>query len=66
MPKIEQKTRVIIIQRRLTDYRNALFNLMRERLAAQGVQLCLLYGEPTMAEKTKNDQGDLALIPVGN
>lgn len=51
--------RVVIIQRRLTDYRNALFNLMRERLAAQGVQLCLLYGEPTMAEKSKNDTGVL-------
>ena len=50
---------VCIVQRRLTHYRLPLFEHMRSNLAAQDVRLRLLHGEPTAAERSKNDQGHL-------
>lgn len=51
---------VAIVQRRMTHYRVPLFELMRERLAGDGVALRVLHGEPTAAEASKNDSGHLA------
>lgn len=50
---------VTIVQRRLTHYRVPLFEQMRSILERQGVQLRLLYGEPTQAERSKNDSGEI-------
>lgn len=51
---------VSIIQRRLTDYRVPLFESMRGRLAAEGIELRLLYGVGTPEEARKDDSGELA------
>lgn len=51
--------KVVVIQRRLTHYRVPLFELMREKLAAAGVELMVAYGDPLPAEKLKNDSGEL-------
>jgi L-malate glycosyltransferase len=51
---------VAIIQRRLTDYRVPLFELMRKRLAEQDIMLRVLQGNPSALEATKNDGGVLA------
>jgi glycosyltransferase involved in cell wall biosynthesis len=51
--------KVLIIQRRMTHYRLPLFNLMREKLRAAGVDLGVVYGDPLPEEKLKNDAGEL-------
>lgn len=51
--------RVVIIQRRMAHYRLPLFNLMREQLAAAGVELIVVYGDPLPEEKLKADSGKL-------
>ncbi len=50
---------VVIVQRRLTHYREALFTLMRAQLAANGIQLRLLCGEAAPSEQGKRDGGRL-------
>ena len=50
---------VVIVQRRLPHYREALFERMRERLAADGIRLRLLHGQATRAEESKRDAGHL-------
>lgn len=50
---------VVIVQRRLTHYREPLFALMRERLAGRGIQLRLLCGEAAPSERDKRDGGRL-------
>ena len=52
--------RVLIIQRRLTEYRVPLFEALRERLAAHGVRLQVAYGTPTASEAARDDAGVLA------
>lgn len=49
--------KVVIIQRRLTHYRIPLFEYMRIELAKYGVDLLIIYGDPTIAEEKKYDQG---------
>jgi glycosyltransferase involved in cell wall biosynthesis len=51
--------RVVIVQRRLTHYRIPLFELLRNKLARSGIELVLVYGDATEAEKKKNDSGSL-------
>lgn len=51
---------VLIIQRRMTEYRVPLFYLLRDRLAEQGVTLHVVYGDGTSAEATRNDAGELS------
>lgn len=51
--------RVTIVQRRMTHYRLPLFEGMRSRLASQGVELQVLHGTPTKAERQKDDSGVL-------
>lgn len=52
-------TKVCIVQRRLTHYREPLFSVLRDKLAARGIQLELLVGHGTPAEEKKHDVGDL-------
>ena len=50
---------VVIVQRRLTNYRVPLFGLMRERLAEHGVRLRVLHGVATTEELLREDTGVL-------
>ena len=54
-----RRPRVVIVQRRLTHYRVPLFNLLRQKLADSGIELAVVFGDPTEAEKKKNDSGSL-------
>lgn len=56
----ERRQRVLIAQRRMTHYRVPLFELLRSKLAQSGVDLEVVYGDPTETEKKKNDSGVLA------
>lgn len=51
--------RVVIVQRRMTHYRIALFNLMRKRLAEEGIELIVIQGDAAPQEKLKNDEEKL-------
>jgi L-malate glycosyltransferase len=51
--------KVVIIQRRLTHYRVPVFNQMKSILSDVGVELVIVYGDPTVSEKIKNDTGHL-------
>jgi glycosyltransferase involved in cell wall biosynthesis len=57
--KSKAHPRVVIIQRRMTQYRLPLLNLMREKLDAAGVELIVVYGDPLPGEMLKADSGDL-------
>src|SRR6185369_14298488 len=50
---------VLIIQRRMTEYRVPLFNALRRKLAEQGVNLQVVYGTPTAVEAGRKDSGSL-------
>ena len=52
-----QKKSVVIIQRRLCDYREALFEQLRLLLLQDNIEFRLLFGEPTFEELSKNDSG---------
>lgn len=54
------KKTVVIIQRRLCDYRVPLFNQLKTLLAADNIELRLLYGDGTPQEQTKGDSADIA------
>lgn len=53
------RPKVVVIQRRLTHYRVPLFELMREKLHSEGVELQVVYGDPTREETLKDDSGVL-------
>ncbi len=50
---------VLIIQRRMTQYRVPLFDALRRRLAENGVVLQVVYGTPTATEHERKDSGAL-------
>ena len=52
--------RVLCVQRRLTHYRVPLFEEVRKLLAADGVNFELAHGQPTLAERSKEDEGQIA------
>lgn len=54
-----QKKTVVIIQRRLCDYRELLFQQLKMLLLQNGIELRLLYGDATNEEKSKLDSGDI-------
>lgn len=54
-----KKKSVVIVQRRLTDYRVPLFRELRKILAKDGIELRLLYGDATKAEQSKCDSGEI-------
>jgi len=57
--------RVLIVQRRLTEYRVPLFERLHRQLAAAGIRLQVVYGTPTPAENLRGDQGFLPWgIPI--
>lgn len=51
------RPRVVIVQRRLTHYRVPLFELLRDYLGKDGIQLDLLIGKERDREKAKKDSG---------
>jgi glycosyltransferase involved in cell wall biosynthesis len=51
--------RVVIIQRRMTHYRIPLFDLLREKLAERHINLTVVFGDPTPAERANADTGYL-------
>jgi glycosyltransferase involved in cell wall biosynthesis len=51
--------RVLIVQRRMTNYRVPLFIGMHRQLAAAGVRLQVVYGSATPAEELRDDAGFL-------
>ncbi len=55
---VKKKT-VVIIQRRLCDYRALLFEQLNILLIDDGVDLRLLYGEPTVQEQSKQDSVEI-------
>lgn len=59
--------RVLIIQRVLPHYRVPFFEQLREQLAADGIELGLVVGQPTKAGEAKRDQASLPwAIEVNN
>lgn len=50
---------IVVTQRRLTHYRVPFFQSLRDELSKRGIRLRLVIGEPTEAERTKNDCGHL-------
>ena len=55
-----QKKSVVIIQRRLCDYRAPLLQQLKVLLIKDGIDLRLLYGDPTLQEQSKKDAVDIA------
>jgi len=53
------RRRVLIVQRRLTSYRVALFEKLREALVVQAIDLHLATGQATPDEEAKRDGGRL-------
>jgi glycosyltransferase involved in cell wall biosynthesis len=51
---------VLIIQRRLPQYRLAFFDWLRELLSERDIELSLVHGEPAQDEKAKRDEGCLS------
>jgi glycosyltransferase involved in cell wall biosynthesis len=51
--------RVLVVQRRMTHYRVALFEALRRELPRHGCELVVAHGEPTEAEARKRDGGEL-------
>lgn len=58
--EINKKKSVVIIQRRLCDYRAPLFERLKVLLSQNGIELRLLYGNATAQEQTKRDTVDIA------
>jgi glycosyltransferase involved in cell wall biosynthesis len=57
-------SKVVIFQHRLLHYRLGLFDLLRERCLAQGIELHLVHGQATRRELVKNDVGSLPWADV--
>lgn len=54
-----RRPQVVIVHRHLTHYRVPLFNALRDKLHADGIDLRLLHGRPRRAESRKQDDGHL-------
>ena len=52
--------KVIIVQRRLTHYRVAFFEALRQALQNHGIELQLLVGAGTREESQKQDSGEIS------
>jgi glycosyltransferase involved in cell wall biosynthesis len=53
------RPRVLIVERQLLNYRTAFYNRLRDLLTAEGIELQLLVGEGTPAEKMKRNEAHL-------
>ena len=56
--------RVVIVQRRLTHYRVLFYELLRQKLALQNIQLDLLVGSANIAEQSKQDGGFISWAKI--
>lgn len=54
------RRKVVILQHRLLHYRVELFEKLKERCEAAGIELCLVHGDATDSERKKNDTGHLS------
>jgi len=52
--------RALIVQRRLTHYRVAFFEALRQELSKRDCELKLVYGQPAPSERGKDDSGTLS------
>ncbi len=50
---------VLLVQRRLPEYRLPLFERLKAILSGEGVRLVLAHGDATSRERTRNDEGTL-------
>lgn len=57
---VQKRLKIVIIQRRMTHYRVPLFNLMRNKLSRVGIDLDVVFGDPTEGEQSKKDAGVLS------
>lgn len=53
------RARVVLVQRRLVNYRVPLFERMREDLNGRGIAFDVLYGDPTEEELKRQDSAEL-------
>lgn len=53
------RPQVLIVQRRLPEYRVPLFERLRALLAERGLRLVVAHGEATALERTRQDEGTL-------
>lgn len=54
------RPRVTILQRRLVQYRVGLFERLREECDKVGIELRVVYGQPSPADATRNDSAHLS------
>lgn len=54
------RPRVVIVQKFVPQYRVAFFDGLRARLAASGIELVLVYGQPSGEEATKADSTEVS------
>jgi L-malate glycosyltransferase len=57
---MRSQPRVTILQRRLVQYRVGLFERLRVECEAAGIELRVVYGQPSRQDATRNDSGHLA------
>lgn len=58
-PRARHRPTVAILQRRLVNYRVGLFDQLRERCEEHGVELRLVYGQPSPVDAKRNDAASL-------
>lgn len=56
----QSRPRVAILQRRLVQYRVGLFERLREDCDKAGIELRVVYGQPSPADATRNDSAHLS------
>jgi len=54
-----KRQRIVIVQRRMTHYRVALFELLKMKLDAVGIDLDVVFGNANSTEMKKDDSGNL-------
>lgn len=57
---MKRKATVTILQRRLVQYRVSMFERLRAECANEGIELRVVYGEPSPTDAKRNDGGELA------
>jgi glycosyltransferase involved in cell wall biosynthesis len=56
---VTSRPRVLVVQEALLQYRVPLFERLRDQLAAAGIELAVVHGEPDGAVAARNDAGSL-------
>jgi glycosyltransferase involved in cell wall biosynthesis len=60
VPSASPRPRVAILQRRLVAYRVGLFERLRDECDKAGIELRVVYGQPSPLDATRNDSAHLA------